>query len=54
MTVHVPYGVRGSAGTQPALGTVPLTARRRRGAYRLAVAARRAVGSNRGRIDAPA
>jgi hypothetical protein len=40
--------------TDPVIGVTPLTVRRRRGAYRLATAARCAVGSNRGRIDGPA
>lgn len=39
---------------QPATGTAPSPARRRRGAFRLALTARRAVGSNRGRTDDPA
>ena len=55
MILHVPDSACGTTGhPQPSLGSVPLTARRRRGAYRLAVTARRAAGSDRGRIDDPA
>jgi hypothetical protein len=55
MTLDVPEGSRGRAAHPlSALGAVPLTVRRRRGAYRLALTARRAVGSNRGRTDDPA
>jgi hypothetical protein len=55
MTLHAPDRARVTVQyAQPAIGTGPLTVRRRRGAYRLAAAARCAVGSNRGRIDDPA
>ena len=40
--------------SQLAIGMLPLPARQQRGADTLAVAARRAAGSNRGRTDGPA
>lgn len=55
MTVDTPDRILLTAQhTEPVVGAASLTVRRRRGAYRLALTARCAVGSNRGRIDGPA
>jgi hypothetical protein len=55
LTLDVPGGARATAEpAQLAIGTAPLAVRRRRGDVTLAVAARRATGSNRGRTDDPA
>lgn len=55
MTIDVPDQTLAAARrTEPVIGMAALTARRRRGAYRLAITARCAVGSNRGRIHDPA